>query len=199
MWGNPMRERERYYYSASGKYKTTTNTHFERRKILHNTKIVPLNSASIFVPNLYGCTTCFVPRFPCQHSVVGTIPYSQKITNKSLKSTSKIVSKTASIFVPNPYCCTDCTDPYSTKSHNIKITQPKNIKYFLGICTLAPLENMPSLLLTFLSQAYSENLSQSSLNVSCTLPNAFFYKYENDLFPPKCLFTFPNPKSKGQD
>jgi hypothetical protein len=43
------------------------------------------------------------------------------------------------------------------------------------------------------------NLSQSPHDVSCTLPNAFFYKSENDIFPPKCLFTFPNPKSKGQD
>jgi hypothetical protein len=37
------------------------------------------------------------------------------------------------------------------------------------------------------------------LNVSCTLPNVFFYKSKNDIFPPKCLFTFPNPKSKVQD
>jgi Fe-S-cluster containining protein len=44
-----------------------------------------------------------------------------------------------------------------------------------------------------------ENLSQSPLAVSCTLPNAFFYKSENDILPPKCLFTFPNPKCKGQD
>jgi hypothetical protein len=58
-------------------------------------------------------------------------------------------------------CCTDCTDSYSTTSNNRKITQPKNIKSFLGICALAPLENVPSLLLTFLSQAYSENLFQS--------------------------------------
>jgi hypothetical protein len=53
-----------------------------------------------------------------------------------------------------------------------------------------------------LSSLLRKSLSITSsrlLDVSCTLPNAFFYKSENDIFPPKCLFTFPNPKSKGQD
>jgi hypothetical protein len=72
-------------------------------------------------------------------------------------------------------------------------------KISLGICAHFVLGNVPTKLLTFLSQALSENLSQSPSLVSCTLPNAFFYKSENDLFPPKCFFTFPNPKSKGQD
>jgi hypothetical protein len=72
------------------------------------------------------------------------------------------MSKTTSISVPNPYCCTDCTDLYSTTSHSRKINQPQNIKSFLGICALATLENVASLMLTFLSQAYSKNLSYSS-------------------------------------
>jgi hypothetical protein len=71
-------------------------------------------------------------------------------------------------------------------------------KFARGICAHFVLGNVPTKLLTFLSQALSENLSQSPSLVSCTLPNAFFYKSENDLLPPKFLFTFPtlNPKAK---
>jgi hypothetical protein len=72
-------------------------------------------------------------------------------------------------------------------------------KFSFGICAHFVLGNVPTKLLTFLSQSLSESLFQSPSLVSCTLPNAFFYKSEHDLFPPKCLFTFPNPKSKGQD
>jgi hypothetical protein len=80
-----------------------------------------------------------------------------------------------------------------------KTEQHTHRKTALGFVPSFFLGNVPTKLLTFL-EALSENLSQSpSLVVSCTLPNAFFYKSEKDIFPPKCLFTFPNPKSKGQD
>jgi hypothetical protein len=45
MWGNPTREREISYYSASGKYITTNNNTFPaKRKTTYNTKIVPHKS-----------------------------------------------------------------------------------------------------------------------------------------------------------
>jgi hypothetical protein len=65
------RERERSYYSASGKYITTTITEFPaKRKIPHSTKTVP-KSASISVPKksvqLYifslSNTSKFVPKY----------------------------------------------------------------------------------------------------------------------------------------
>jgi hypothetical protein len=70
-WGDPMRERERSYYSASGKYISAAITQFPtKRKIPHNTKTVP-KSASIFVPRkfvqLYGfslsSTSKSVPKY----------------------------------------------------------------------------------------------------------------------------------------
>jgi hypothetical protein len=118
----------------------------------------------------------------------------------------KYTKKTALIFVPKG--CLENRAPfllyglygsiqYGPAKKNQDNTHKKKC---LGICALLFLGNVPTKLLTFLSQALSKNLSQSpSLVVSCTLPNAFFYKSENDIFPPKCLFTFPNPKSKGQD
>ena len=157
MWRNPTRERE-IYYSASGKYSTAANTQFQPREITYNTQTIPPKSASIFVKSVLlndpprngssskteptvGCTNCFV-RPTAQNSL-------------------EIRAKTCLEICALSSCCTDCTDPYSTTSNSRKITQPQNIKSFLGICALAPLGNVPSLLLTFLSQAYLENLSQS--------------------------------------
>jgi hypothetical protein len=58
MWGNPMRERERSYYSASKKYISATNSQFPaKRKYLTTTKLSPTNSALKIVPNPYNCTT----------------------------------------------------------------------------------------------------------------------------------------------
>jgi hypothetical protein len=105
----------------------------------------------------------------------------------------------------------DCMDPYSMASHSRKTFRPKTQKKKVCWDSCAPsLENIPSLLLTFLSQACSENLSNSPPdvlstssqclhNMSCTLPNAFFYNLKVTFFPQKCIFTFLNPRSKGQD
>jgi hypothetical protein len=58
MWGNPMRERERFYYSVSGKYIIATITHFHPiEKPLTTPKNCPKLFASIFVPSLHCCTT----------------------------------------------------------------------------------------------------------------------------------------------
>jgi hypothetical protein len=101
--GETQRERERSYYYASGKYKTSTKPHFQPRKIPHSTKFVPLKSASFFVPKLYRCMTTFVPRFSCPQSVVRTVLYGPETMNKKLKSALKSMPEAASISVPNPY------------------------------------------------------------------------------------------------
>jgi hypothetical protein len=164
--GKPNERERRYYYSASGEHKTTTNTHFQPRKIPHSTKTVPPNSTSFFVPNLYYCTNYFVPRFPCQQSVVRTVSYNPEIMNINLKSALKFVPKTASIFVPNPYYCTELYILYRSVQYDLpqqkNNSTQKSHNFFSWDSCPSSLENVPSLLLTFLSQAYSKNLSCSS-------------------------------------
>jgi hypothetical protein len=89
------RERERSYYSASGKYITTAKSQFPAKRKIHlqHTKTVP-KSASISVPNPYCCTTLlFCTSKLCQQSVVRTVLYGPETTTKSLKSASKICAK----------------------------------------------------------------------------------------------------------
>jgi hypothetical protein len=179
MWGNPTRERERDYYSASGKYKTTTKPHFQPRKIPHSTKFVTHKSASFSVPKPYCCMTSSIPHFPCPQLVVRTVSYGPETTTKILKSTSKIVPEMPLFLcqirttVRNCTDFTDCTDPYSTTSHNRKIFQPKTHRiFFLRIRALFPWKTCPlccslsSLKLTqkiYLTQL----LSMSSQHLTC--------------------------------
>jgi hypothetical protein len=105
IWGNPTRERERErdIIHLSGKYKTTTNTHFQPRKIPHNTKTVPINYASKNMPNPYCCTTSSVPHFPCPQSAVRIVSYVLETTKENLKSASKPMPKSSSISMSNQY------------------------------------------------------------------------------------------------
>jgi hypothetical protein len=58
IWGNPMRERERSYYYALGKYISATNSQFPaKKKYLTTTNLSPQNSALKIMPKflqLYG-------------------------------------------------------------------------------------------------------------------------------------------------
>jgi hypothetical protein len=56
-----------------------------------------------------------------------------------------------------------------------------------------------NLLLTFLSKLSSEIYLTLFFSFLAHYPMHSFIISEDDLLPPKCLFTFPNPKSKGQD
>jgi hypothetical protein len=107
---------------------------------------------------------------------------------------------------------TDCTYLYSTTSHNRKIFRPKTQKKkFLGICallwktcslccSLSSLKHAQKISLTLFSMCSQVSTSSRCLhNMSCTLPNAFFYNLKMTFSPQKCLFTFLNPRSKGQD
>jgi hypothetical protein len=202
MWGNPMREREILLFSFRKVHNNNNNTFPAKRKTTYNTKTVPHKSALKIMPQsvqLYGFVEYWHLKI-CATTGSCTLPLVNRPPSENSSRTAlKIVPTLALVFMPQICCCTTCMDPYSTPVPINNTTTNQNKKCLLGICALALLGIMPFLLLSFLSQAYSEISHAPPLNVSCTLPNAFFYKYENDIFPPKCLFTFPNPKSKGQD
>jgi hypothetical protein len=160
--GETQREREISYYYASGKYKTAANPHFQPRKIPHSTKSVPQKSASFSVPKLYCCTAPFYLIF-CGHSQLYDCSVWPKNSKQKTEIRLEIHARNASKSMPNPYGCTDCTDPYSTAFQSRKKFRPKTQKKkknFLGF--------VPSLMLTFLSQACSENLSNSPPDVFTT-------------------------------
>jgi hypothetical protein len=206
MWGNPMREREREIllfsfrkvhissnYTISSQEKNTSQHQncpkicldFRAQKIRTIVWIFPFQHLEIRAKIFVVQTATELPPSPTENAEMAA---------------SKSVQQAASIFVPSQplYDGLYGSVQYGL-SNNRKLNTHKT-ENPLGICAQKLLGNVPSLLPSFLSQAYSKILSQSPpLNVSCTLPNAFFYKSENDIFPPKCLFTFPNPKSKGQD
>ena len=105
--------------------------------------------------------------------------------------------------MPNLYYC---MEPYSTDSHSTKNISAKNSqKHFLRnrahfsrkmcpLCySISSLKHTQKISLTLLP------MSSQTFDMSCTLPNAFFYNLKMTFSPQKCLFTFPNPRSKGQD
>jgi hypothetical protein len=104
---------------------------------------------------------------------------------------------------------TDCMNPYSMASHKRKIFFPKThrkcfsrfVPSFLGKHALFVSHFSLSSILINLSQSPPDVFTTSSrcpLNMSCRLPNAFFYNLKMTFPPPKCLFTFPtlDPKDK---
>jgi hypothetical protein len=202
MWGNPMRERE-IYYSASGKYISTTITQFPaKRKTTYNTQKLSQK---------------FLPRFLCQvRTVVRTHP-----ENMHLKIMQTVVVRTV---LYNPTKKNAQNNPRKLCQHLPRFSCPLPLLYglygsvqydlpttvknepstqtkippwdlcpsFLGKCALlVALFPLSSLLRKSLKLLLSMCLAH--------YPMHSFIKSENDLFPPKCLFTFPNPKSKGQD
>jgi hypothetical protein len=209
MWGNPTRERERDLIimlqestyqqqnniSSQGKYLTAPNLSHRNlpRFSCQNIPLSGLFRTSFSVPTV-TCTDCSV-----------------RPKNNHQKSENHLENRAKNHldFVPNPYGCTE-----SVRTVRIRTVRPPTTEKYFGqkfteifsreSCPLS-LKNVPSLLLTFLSQAYSENLSNSppdvlsTFDMSCTLPNAFFYNLKMTFSPQKCLFTFPNPRSKGQD
>jgi hypothetical protein len=102
MWGNPTRERERDYYSASGKYSTTAKSHFQPREIPHSHKkqsqnFLPWKTC----PSPYSCTTSSksVPRKPCPTECCTACTV--RPNTKTPKSASISVPKGASKIVPS--------------------------------------------------------------------------------------------------
>jgi hypothetical protein len=124
------------------------------------------------------------------------------VRSTSFKKLRKIASKTmpplASISMPMFVVVRLVRIRTVRHVQQINQQQSKTKNSSLGFSLKLSWEMCQLLLPTFLSKLFSEISQAPSLNVSCTLPNAFFYKSENDIFPPKCLFTSLNPKSKGQ-
>jgi hypothetical protein len=204
MWGNPTRERE-IYYSAFRKVQYNNKYTFPAKENTSQPqKNSPKNYALENVPKsvqLYGLLQICASKKHAQQSVVRPAQYDPTTTRRSPENASVFHAKGCLENRAQTSCCTDCTDPYSTAQHR-KMEQHTHRKLPWDLCPLSPWEMCPpscSLSSLKLTQKISLTQLLSLLDVSCTLPNAFFYKSENDIFPPKCLFTFPNPKSKGQD
>jgi hypothetical protein len=162
MWGNPTRERERYYYSASGKYSTATKSHFQPREIPHSHK----NSPKIFcLGKRAQVRTAVQPPLLCAlKTVPNRVLYDLHSTTQQQQGNSKnlprfSVPKGASKTMPSflLYGLYGSVQYDPTQKNRTTLTQ----KNALGFVPSFFLGNVPSKLLTFLSQAYSENLSQS--------------------------------------
>jgi hypothetical protein len=177
MWGNPTREREReILLLCFRKLQNNNKSTFPAKENTSQHQICPTEICLVFHAKnvlLYGL---LLPHFPCPQSSIQTVPYDPKTMNRKHKSTSKSV-----LEMPRFLCqirmtvrtvmnCKDYTDPYSTASHSKKIFQPKTQKKNKVSWDSCPpsLENMPSLLLTFLSQACPENISNSPPDVLST-------------------------------
>jgi hypothetical protein len=199
MWGNPTRERERSYLLLQEKTLQQHTHNFQPRRNTSQQQICPRifcleKRAQIRTAVRPPQILCLEKR--AQLCAVRPAQYGPAAARNLQKNLPRFLCQRTALKIMPSSCC---TDSYSTAKQQ-KIRTALTQKNSLAICALLFLGNVPTKLLTFLSQALSKNLSQSpSFVVSCTLPNAFFYKSENDIFPPKCLFTFPNPKSKGQD
>jgi hypothetical protein len=185
--GKPNKK-ERYYYSASKKYKQQQNHISSQGKYLTAPNLSHRNLPSFMCQNRIVVRPppylVFCAPVSCQF--VRTVLYGPETATKFLKSASKTVPK-----MPRFPCQIHTTvricavrPPTAEKYFGPKLTQ-----IFLGICALFAAH--------FLSQAYSENLSQSppdvfsTFNMSCTLPNAFFYNLKM-VFSPQSVFS-PSP------
>jgi hypothetical protein len=141
MWGNPTRERERErYYSASGKYNTTTNTHFQPRENTSQPQTIPHNLPWKTCQNLYSCTnSSFMCLEKCaQLCVVQPTQYGPVAARKTKKSTSIFVpkgaSKTVSFFLMYGLYGSVHYD------HTPKMEQHSHIKTSWDLCPPSPWE-----------------------------------------------------------
>jgi hypothetical protein len=114
----------------------------------------------------------------CPQYDVQTALYDPVATIKTLQNILKNRSKLASIFMPSFPCCTDCTNckyPYNTTSNNKNNNQNshKNIP-LVFVLNLSWEIHPPCYPLSSLKLSLEISL-KLFLNVSCTLPNEFYY------------------------
>jgi hypothetical protein len=163
MWGNPTRDRD-IYYSSSGKYSTAAISHFQPREIPHShNKTVPKILPWKTCPSSYSSTTSFkyVPRKTCPTECCMTCTVRSNNNKKISRKMPRFLCQSLPQKLHPSSCCIDCMDPYSTTQHR-KMEQHYTQKIALGFVPSFSLGNVPSKLLTFLSQAYSENLFHST-------------------------------------
>jgi hypothetical protein len=155
-------ERERDLLFSFRKVHISSKTTFPAKENTSQHQICPTEICLVFHAKIVLLSCLFRTSFsmPTVHCMDCSVQ-PQK-TTENLKITSKTVPKIVSIFVPNQY---DCTDPYSTISHNRNFFGQKFIENFSRESCPLSSKNVLSLLLTFLSQAYLENLSNSPPDV----------------------------------
>jgi hypothetical protein len=174
MWGNPMREREILLFSFRKVHISNNYTISSQEK---NTS-QHLNCPKIYLDFRSQKIRTVVRICPFQHlKICANMLYGQQqiasfFTNRKYKQCLEIHGARLPRFACPPHCCMDCTNLYSMAPLTAEISALTKQKILLEICAQCLLGNVPS----YLSQAYSKILSQSPLVVSCTLPNAFFYK-----------------------
>jgi hypothetical protein len=172
MWGNPMREREILLFSFR-KVQYNSKITFPAKR---NTSQPQKKSPKMFCLGKYAQVHTAVrpPLNLClekcaQQSVVQPAQYGPTTTRKLKISTSIFVPKGASKTMPSflVYGLYGSVQYSPTQKNRTTLTQ----KNALGFVPSFFLGNVLSKLLTFLSQAYSKNLSLTSsslLDVSCT-------------------------------
>jgi hypothetical protein len=162
MWGNPMRERERFIIqlqestyqqqnniSSQGKYLTICPTEI---CLVFHAKTVPLSClfhTSFSVPTVH-CTDCSVRP--------------KKVTQKSENRLKNRAKNCLDFHAKSVRLYRSGSVQYRPPTAEKNFGQKSQKKFSRESCPLSS-KNVPSLLLTFLSQACSENLSNSPPNV----------------------------------
>jgi hypothetical protein len=198
MWGNPTRERE-ILLLCFRKVQNSSKSTFPAKENTSQHQICPTEICLVFHAKTVLLSGLFCLVFRAHSQLYGLFRTAQNSEQKT-EICLEIRARNFSISVPNPYGLYGSVQYSLPQQKNISV---KNSQNFFSW------EIVPSLLLTFLSQACSENLSNSPPdvlstssrclhNMSCTLPNAFFYNLKMTFSPQKCLFTFPtlDPKAK---
>jgi hypothetical protein len=189
-------ERE-IYYSVSGKYITTAITHFQpREKPLTAPKICLKLSASISMPSPYCCMSH--PEILHLEIRVNSLFYRLFCTSQQQQ---KQPQKLCLAFLDFCSLFLLLYGLYRSVQYDLqqqKINSTLKQKFLLGICALALLENLPFLLPSFLSQAYSKISQAPSLNCLAHYPMHSFINLKmtfslQSVFSPSPTL---NPKAK---
>jgi hypothetical protein len=178
MWGNPEREREILLFSFR-KVHTTTKSQFPaKRKYLTTPKQSPKFSA------LKTCqirTVVRPPQILCLEKCANRVLYdlhstTQQQQEKLQKTASIFVPKTASKIVPLSLLY----GLYGSVQYGLQQQKNDNTltqKISLGFVPTLSWEMCPPSCSLSSLKLYSKISLNLLLDVSCTLPNAFFYKY----------------------
>jgi hypothetical protein len=165
MWGNPTRERE-ILLLCFRKVQNNNKSTFPAKENTSQHQICPTEICFVFYAKTaplsgFFHTSFFVPTVTCTDCSV-------RPRNNHKKSGNRLENCAKNHLDFRAQIRTDCMDPYTMASHSKKNISAKNSqKISWESCPLSS-KNVPSLLLTFLSQACSKNLSNSPPDVFTT-------------------------------
>jgi hypothetical protein len=174
MWGNPMRERESLLL-CSRKVQNKNKITFPSKENTSQHQNCPTKICIVFCAKTVLLSSLFYLIFCAHIQLYRLFRMAQKQRTKKLIPPKNLCQKSPR-FLCQIYTAiwtiwnhTDYMDPYSTTSHSRKNISAKNSqkKFVREMCPHSS-KNMLSLLLTFLSQSCSENLSNSLLDVIST-------------------------------